>query len=134
MFIDLYRGTLQNSSLIDTGAVKVEYWFTNLDTTASFNVCSWCAVSPNQGSGINFVQATSGSTPSGYTVNYTPVTPVADFTADNTTGSDPLTVKFTDTSAKLPNYHGLGILETVQHQPNRTQHILTVLLVFTQLN
>ncbi len=32
----------------------------------------------------------------------TPVTPVADFTADNTTGSDSLTVKFTDTSANYP--------------------------------
>ncbi|MBJ6725076.1 hypothetical protein [Geomesophilobacter sediminis] len=70
MFIDLGAGNI-SGSYIDQGAVKVDYAFTDLSTTASFNVFSWCLAS-NQGEGINWTQQTSGTGSSGYTVNYTP--------------------------------------------------------------
>jgi hypothetical protein len=49
----------------------VEYSFTNLDTSASFNVYAWCHDS-NQGQGINWTQQTGDTGNSGYTINYTP--------------------------------------------------------------
>jgi len=104
MFVDLYLGTLKGTNfpgLIDNGAVKVEYTITGLTSTAAFNIYGWTGAS-NQGQGISWTNRVQDSGSSGYSVNYTPITPVADFTADNTTGSDSLTVKFTDTSANYP--------------------------------
>ncbi|MGB9977943.1 PKD domain-containing protein [Methanobacterium sp.] len=104
MFIDLYLGTLKGSAfpdLINNGSIMVEYNFTNLNTTASFNIYGWC-LGANQAQGINWINPTTGTSASGYTVNYSPVTPVADFTADSTAGSDSLTVKFTDKSTNYP--------------------------------
>lgn len=100
MFIDLYVGNI-NSAPIDNGQVKVEYSFTGMTSIAAFNAYAWCGGS-NQGQGISWAQQTSGISSSGYTVNYTPITPVANFTANNTSGSDSLTVKFTDNSANYP--------------------------------
>ena len=81
--------------------MKVEYTITGLTTTAAFNVYGWTGAA-NQGQGISWTNRVQDSGSSGYSVNYTPITPVANFTADNTTGSDSLTVKFTDTSANYP--------------------------------
>ena len=104
MFVDLYLGTLKGTNFpspVDNGAVKVEYTITGLTTTAAFNVYGWTGAA-NQGQGISWTNRVQDSRSSGYSVNYTPITPVANFTADNTTGSDSLTVKFTDTSANYP--------------------------------
>jgi uncharacterized repeat protein (TIGR01451 family) len=105
MFIDLYLGNLDPrrvANLIDNGAVKVEYTLNNMYTTASFNAYAWTGAS-FQGTGINWCNPIiNNMNPCVVTVNYTPVTPVADFTADNTSGSDSLTVKFTDTSENYP--------------------------------
>ncbi|MFA0833937.1 MAG: PKD domain-containing protein [Methanobacterium formicicum] len=106
MFIDLYVGNIKSSSvpgLIDNGAVKVQYVFNNLTTTASFNMYGWTLAS-NQGEGISWTnKVVLGDTQSsGYTVNYSPVTPVADFSANTTSGNAPLNVQFTDTSSNYP--------------------------------
>jgi hypothetical protein len=69
LFIDLKVGNIYNSSLTDKGAAKVDYSFSNMNTSASFNAYAWCK-SSNQGQGINWTQATTGSGTSSYTVNY----------------------------------------------------------------
>jgi hypothetical protein len=73
MFIDLKRSNQTdtgNPQLTDKGAVKVEYSFSNMNTSASFNAYSWCLYS-NQQEGINWTQNTSGTSgTSSYTVNY----------------------------------------------------------------
>ena len=127
MFIDLYAGTLKGTNypnLIDNGAVKVEYNFTNLYTTASFNMYGWCQGS-NQAQGINWVNPTTGAGASGYTVNYAPITPVGEFSSDITSGTAPLTVKFTDQSANYPtswawDFNNDGIIDSTQQNPTFT--------------
>jgi hypothetical protein len=69
LFIDLKVGNIYNSSLIEKGAAKVEYTFSNMNTSASFNAYAWCKYA-NQPQGINWTQATTGSGTSSYTVNY----------------------------------------------------------------
>lgn len=71
LFIDLKVGNIYNDNLTEKGAAKVEYSFTNMNTSASFNVYGWCHDS-NQGQGINWTQRTDGTGNSGYTVVYTP--------------------------------------------------------------
>jgi len=71
MFIDLKLGTLFGSQYTNNGAVKVDYSFTNLNTSASFNVYGWSLTSP-QGEGINWTNQTSGTGSSSYTIDYTP--------------------------------------------------------------
>jgi len=102
MFIDLYLGNIRTAA-IDNGAVKVEYTFNNLNTKASFNSYAW-TVGGKDGEGISWTnKVISGDTQSsGYTVNYSPVTPVADFSANTTSGNAPLNVQFTDTSSNYP--------------------------------
>ena len=127
MFIDLYCGNLYSTkyydqyktNLTDNGAVKVEYTINNLYTTASFNAYAWTGAS-FQGTGINWCNPIiSNINPSVVTVNYKPVTPVADFSADTTSGSSPLTVKFTDTSSNYPTSwlwdFGDGVTSTEQN-------------------
>ena len=123
MFIDLYVGNIKSTSvpgLIDNGAVKVQYIFNNLNTTASFNMYGWTLAS-NQGEGISWTNKVvlGDLQSSGYTVNYKPVTPVADFSADTKSGNAPLTVKFTDTSSNYPTSwlwdFGDGVTSTEQN-------------------
>ena len=123
MFIDLYVGNIKStaiSGLIDNGAVKVQYVFNNLNTTASFNMYGW-TLAAHQDEGISWTNKVALGDPqsSGYTVNYKPVTPVADFSADTTSGSSPLTVKFTDTSSNYPTSwlwdFGDGVTSTEQN-------------------
>lgn len=123
MFIDLYVGNI-NAAPIDNGQAKIEYSFTGLTSLAAFNAYAWC-IGSGQDQGISWTQPTAYNLPStsqaptGYSVDYTPITPVADFTADNTTGSDSLTVKFTDTSANYPTSwlwdFGDGVTSTEQN-------------------
>ncbi len=103
MFVDMNVGNLKQSAfaepLQDKGAVKVEYWFENMPTHAAFNGYGWCLIS-NQDQGISWTNDITGIGASGYSVTDIPLstTPIADFTADVTSGTVPLTVAFTDTS------------------------------------
>jgi hypothetical protein len=83
MFVDLYAGTLKGLNagsgsspyaglgLTDNGAIKVEYSFTGLTSTASFNDYVWCLAAA-QGEGISWTNRDLGdiTQASGYTVNY----------------------------------------------------------------
>ncbi|MFA6363812.1 PKD domain-containing protein [Methanoregula sp.] len=99
MFIDTRAGILSDSSLTDNGAVRVQYSFTDLPGTATFNVYGW-----KSGQGMQWTNALTGSAASGYTVSPTTPTvpPVANFTANTTSGRAPLTVAFTDASTNSP--------------------------------
>jgi len=70
MFIDLNVGTY-NGLATDNGAVKIEYSFTGLFASASFNMYGWC-LNSNQGQGINW---TNNAQVSGFTVNPVPIPP-----------------------------------------------------------
>ncbi|MFA5212511.1 MAG: PKD domain-containing protein, partial [Methanoregula sp.] len=100
MFIDLKVGALQNASLPNNGMIKVEYEFTNLSSVAVFNTYGWY-MQCNHGTGIIMTNQVDLS---GYMV--TPpvktITPIASFTSNVQTGTAPLTVTFTDTSANTP--------------------------------
>nr|WP_319377584.1 PKD domain-containing protein [uncultured Methanoregula sp.] len=69
MFVDLYAGNMNNAALTDRGAVKVEYRFTNLSTTAAFTPYSWASAS-NQAEGISW---TTDANSRIYIVNVAPV-------------------------------------------------------------
>jgi PKD repeat protein len=104
MFVDLDVGNLYplkfpGVSLVDGGAVKVEYEFTNMTTIAAFNGYGWCSAA-NQDQGISWTNPNSGSTASGYSVTY--AGPMAEFDADAYSGESPLTVQFTDHSTNTP--------------------------------
>jgi hypothetical protein len=67
LFIDLGRNNTNLTSLTDKGTVKVQYSFSNMNTSASFNAYGWCK-SANQPQGINWTQNTKGTGTSSYTV------------------------------------------------------------------
>jgi len=98
MFIDLRVGAVQNKSLPNNGMIKVEYSFTNLTSTAVFNIYGWYEQC-NHGTGIIM---TNDVTYSGYMVSGTAGVPDARFTANVTSGPSPLAVQFTDTSTNFP--------------------------------
>jgi len=111
------EGAIDASTLIDCGAVKVEYAINNLDTIATFNVYGWND-NTTQGHGISWANRVVGTGCSGYTVLGTeylhrasefptaegeaPVYhgPETNFTATPTSGIAPLSVRFTDTTAQ----------------------------------
>jgi hypothetical protein len=106
MFIDLNAGNIYpskfpGSTLIDEGAVKVEFWFSNMTTHASFNGYGWCSAA-NQGQGISWTNQPGGATASGYSITCQASSLMADFTANTTSGDVPLTVHFTDLSTNAP--------------------------------
>jgi PKD repeat protein len=78
MFVDLYVGNMLPSSfgatLIDNGAAKVEFSFTNLTTRAEFNGYGWCSAA-NQDEGISWTNRVAGTGSSGYSVVYVPSEP-----------------------------------------------------------
>jgi hypothetical protein len=71
MFIDLNVGNIENTTLIDCGAAKVEFSFTNMTTMAEFNGYGWCSAA-FQDEGISWTNQISGATASGYSVVYIP--------------------------------------------------------------
>ena len=125
MFIDLNLGTIRNSALTDGGAVKVDYSFTNMNSSISFNVYGW-AMAANTGAGISWTQATSGASASGYTVNYVPPpAPVANFTSDVVNGTSPLTVHFNDTSIGIVtdwawDFNNDNVVDSTEKNPTYT--------------
>ncbi|HIH03279.1 MAG TPA: hypothetical protein HA263_05330, partial [Methanoregulaceae archaeon] len=64
IFVDLRAGTMfpskfPGAALVDDGAAKVEYSFTNLTTRAEFNGYGWCSAA-NQAQGISWTNPNSG--------------------------------------------------------------------------
>ncbi|MFA5416321.1 MAG: PKD domain-containing protein, partial [Methanoregula sp.] len=107
-FIDTRAGVLGSNyadyaSLMDKGAVKVEYTFTNLTGYAAFNLYAWNNAT-NNGQGMGWTNRVSGDGSSGYSVNAVPSSsvPVAVYTATPNAGKAPLTVQFTDASTNSP--------------------------------
>ena len=129
MFIDLYNGVLKYTTpdLIDNGAIKIEYRFTNLTTNAAFNVYGW-TYSAAQGQGISWTNRVDNGNlagSSGYSVSYDPVTPVADFAADVVSGVGSLTVHFTDASLNYPtswawDFDNDGVIDSTDQDPSWT--------------
>jgi len=106
MFIDLHAGLLGgnypggNTQFINNGTVKVDYTFENLISLAAFNVYAW-NWNTSQGQGMlwtNSILPGNTGGPSGYAVQGSP-NALASFTASPSTGTDPLTVQFTDHSS-----------------------------------
>jgi FOG: PKD repeat len=99
MFVDLNAGALAQSNygtLVNNGSVEVHYNFTNLNSVAAFNVYGWFA-SCNWGMGIPM---TNNIAQSSYLVQGT--SPIADFTANTTSGENTAAVQFNDTSNNTP--------------------------------
>ena len=103
MFIDTRAGILGNSSLTNQGAIQINYSFTDLPGTATFNVYGWRSGS---GQGMQWTNdvTTGGNSSSGYTVSTkTPTAPpVAGFVANQTQGLAPFNARFTDTTNNTP--------------------------------
>lgn len=128
MFIDLYVGNL-NTGPIDNGAVKVEYSFTGLNTTAAFNAYAWRSATSNEDEGISWTNPTKegqNSAPTGYSVVYAQASALAaSFTANSTIGTSPLTVQFNDTSTGNPtswawDFNNDGTVDSTQQNPSYT--------------
>ncbi len=115
MFIDLRLGCTQTKS---DGYIKVEYEFDNLNSFAVFNGYGWYSAS-NHGTGL--IMTTSGS-------EYQVVgeaggdAPVANFTANVTSGKAPLAVQFTDASSGSPtswawDFENDGVVDSTEQNP-----------------
>lgn len=107
MFVDTRVGALSSvynsGSLTNNGAVKVDYSFNYLPSTAVFNAYGLRNTTAN-GRGMGWTNdADDEYDSSGYLVYSShPVTPVANFTTNQTTGIAPFTVRFQDTSDNTP--------------------------------
>jgi len=104
MFIDLNAGVLRpNTALMNQGAVRINYSLQNLGSVAVFNVYAYCKNSNNGNDMVAWTNALTSAQSSGYLVTngYIPA-PVANFTANMTSGTMPLTVQFTDASTNTP--------------------------------
>jgi len=121
MFIDLRLGCTQTKS---DGVVRVEYEFNNLTSFAVFNGYGWYSAS-NHGTGL--IMTTSGSE---YQVvgdggSPEPELPVANFTANMTSGDAPLAVQFTDASTGSPtawawDFGNDGTIDSTEQSPTHT--------------
>ncbi len=97
MFIDLYVGGFRTNAYpgVTNGSIRVDYSFSNLESFAAFGAYGWFSAC-NWGTGIPMA---SNIAQGGYNVIGVPS---ATFTANATSGSAPLNVKFTDTSTNSP--------------------------------
>lgn len=118
MFVDLYVGNMKNATLIDGGAAKVEFSFTNLTTRAEFNGYGWCSAS-NQGQGISWTNQNVGVTASGYSVvrtGFPIITGITPNSGPNTTSisiTNLAGVNFNTTSPPLVILNGTGLPDIV---------------------
>ncbi len=99
MFVDTRAGLLNDNTLINNGAVRIDYTFTSLPDNAHFNVYGWKTTS-----GMGWTNQLTGSGSSGYTVIPSSIVlpPVARFSAAQTAGIAPFTARLTDTSLNNP--------------------------------
>ena len=121
MFIDLRLGCTQTKS---DGYVKVEYELNNLTSFAVFNAYGWYSAS-NHGTGL--IMTTSGTEYQvvGASGALGPELPVANFSANATSGDAPLAVQFTDTSTGSPtswawDFENDGIIDSTEQNPSFT--------------
>ena len=132
MFVDLNVGDLKpgalDATLTENGGAKVEFTFTNLTTTAAFNGYGWCLAS-GSGQGISWTNKVSDADSSGYSVTGLPYSPpsapIANFTANVTSGNAPLTVQFTDASTGSPtswawDFENDGTIDSTEQNPVHT--------------
>ncbi len=122
MFIDLYVGNMLPSkfgtTLVDNGAAKVEYTFTNLTTRAEFNGYGWCSAA-NQNQSISWTNQITGVTASGYSVirtEFPTVTGISPNTGVNTTPisiTNLAGVNFNTTSPPSVMLNGTGFSDIV---------------------
>lgn len=63
----LARPDFQGQSIQDSGAIKVDYSFENLNTFAAFDIYAYC-VSSNQGQGVRWTNRLTDTGASGYSV------------------------------------------------------------------
>ena len=99
MFIDLDVGGFITGAInneINAGSITVQYSFNDLSSFAAFGAYGWFSAC-NWGTGI---PQYSNIAQSGFDVQGT--IPVANFTANTTSGKAPLNVQFTDTSSNNP--------------------------------
>ncbi|MBP1928166.1 PKD repeat protein [Methanolinea mesophila] len=112
MFIDLGVGNMNPGKawpagilpLVDNGAAKVEYTFSNMDTMATFNGYGWTYLA-NQGQGISWTNSMDPPNYSEFIVTgivEQVEPPVAAFTANVTSGTIPFAVQFADQSTGNP--------------------------------
>lgn len=131
MFIDLNAGVLRpNETLENRGAVRINYTFKNLESFAAFNVYGYCKNSNNGDDMVAWTNAlTSDKAMSGYSVISVPYTPpsapIADFTANVTSGDAPLVVAFTDASTGSPtswawDFENDGVIDSTEQSPVHT--------------
>ncbi len=122
MFIDLNAGVLNKSAgLENQGAVRINYSIHNLGSAAVFNVYAYTKNAANGNNIVAWTNALVSDKPmSGYMVanGYIPA-PVANFSANITNGTTPLTVQFMDASTNTPTSwawdFGDGSSATVQN-------------------
>ncbi|AGB02802.1 PKD domain-containing protein [Methanoregula formicica] len=113
MFIDLNAGKAYDN-------IKIEYAFTNLTSFAAFNAYGWYLAS-NHGTMIMTNDVLGGSTygASGYSVIGIPAAPVAGFSPSTTSEYNLVPIRFTDTSANVPQSwlwdFGDGTTSTLQN-------------------
>ena len=124
MFIDLYVGVMNNSALIDSGAVKIEYSIENMADSVVFNSYEWMS---NAHQGTSVVAWTNALVPSKTVSGFTvlPSAPVANFTCDILNGTAPLTVHFTDKSINSPtalawDFDNDGVVDSTEQNPTYT--------------
>jgi hypothetical protein len=129
MFIDLNAGVLRpNTALENNGAVRINYAFENLESYAAFSVYGYCKNSNNGDDMVawtNAVDISSDKTQSGYAVAGVNVPVTADFTAETTSGTYPLSVQFTDLSTGSPtawawDFDNDGIIDSTEKNPEYT--------------
>ena len=123
MFIDLYSGILNNSTLTENGMVKIEYSFENLPqgSLAAFNAFSYrkAQLAVQWTNKVNVLGGTETGT-SGYYVNG--AAPTANFSATPINGSAPLTVQFNDQSTGPPtswawDFNNDGNVDSTEQNP-----------------
>ncbi|MGF7117585.1 PKD domain-containing protein [Methanobacterium oryzae] len=140
MFIDLYSGILNNSTLTENGMVKIQYSFENLPqgSLAAFDAFSYrkAQLAVQWTNKVNVLGGTETGT-SGYYVNG--AAPTANFSSTPTSGSLPLNVQFTDNSTGSQNSYlwdfGDGTTSTEQNPTHTytTAGTYTVKLTVTNL-
>jgi PKD repeat protein len=149
LFVDLWAGIFGPNTrnlypgvtFIDNGMIKITYELFNLPegSLAAFGAYAYCQHS-KQGEGIRWVNRVGSTGASGYYVYGVNNPPVADFSANPTSGTVPMTVQFTDHSTGTKpltyswDFNNDGIIDSTEQNPTYTYNtsgIYTVKLTVT---
>ncbi|MEN6517880.1 MAG: PKD domain-containing protein [Methanospirillum sp.] len=121
------QASFAGQTLSNNGAIRVDYTLENLETFAAFDAYAY-TVSSNQGQGIRWTNRLSEAGASGFSVTGVapPPAPVAEFAANVTNGTAPLTVAFTDNStgenitARAWDFQNDGVVDSLLENPTFT--------------